>query len=165
VLYDGFVPASIMIGAFPSNEKRVSSVLGAYGIDAHYDLPSEDLQVLDDKGSAHPIRLSFVQSAHLDASDDCGLRVDPTDSQQVVDLDKSIPAGDWVLRLEYYAGADSVVDVTTTGAPQPVGLRAGQHSVLVPVRGWTSSVELVLERGDAAVCTTAFEVGYPVPRS
>lgn len=165
VLYDGFVPASIMIGAFPADEKRISSVLGAYGIEPHFDLPSEDLQVLDDKGSAHPIRLSFVQSAHINPSDDCGVRVDPADPQQVVSLDTSIPAGDWVLRLAYYAGADSVVDLITTGAPQPVGLRAGQHSVLVPVRGGTSSVELVLERGDAAVCTTALEVGYPVPRS
>lgn len=162
-LYDGFVPASIMIGAFPPSEKRVSSVLGAYGIRAHYGLPSERLRVLDERGVARPIRLSFVEVGEIDTKDDCGVRVDATRPQQVVDLDKAVPAGDWVLRLDYYAGSDAVVDVVTTGPPQPVGLRAGQHTVLVPVSGGTSSVELILDRGDGAVCTTALSVGYPVP--
>lgn len=163
-LYDGFVPASIMIGAFPVEEKRVSSVLGAYGVEPKYDLPSTRLRVLDDKGIARPIRIAFAASAPIDPAD-CGIRLDPADRQRVVELDRPVSKGFWVMRLDYYTGSDAVVGVVTTGRVQPVGLPAGQRSVFVPVTGGTSSVELILERGDGAVCTTALAVGYPVPAS
>jgi hypothetical protein len=163
VLYDGFVPASIMIGAFPPNEKTVSSVLDAYGVDARYDLPSAQLRVLDDKGVARPVRLSFVQTGQIDPTDDCGVRLDSDHRQEVVELDRPVADGTWVLRLDYAADTDAVVDVVTTGSPQPVGLSAGLRSVFVTVRGGTSSVELILERGAGAVCASALTVGYPVP--
>lgn len=163
VLYDGFVPASIMIGAFPADEKRVSSVLDAYGLQLRYDQPSERLRMLDETGSARPIRLAFVQRGEIATDDDCGVKLDQEERQQVVRLDAEIPEGRWVLQLDYFAGADAVIDLVTTGDAQPVGLLEGRHTVYVPVEGGTSTVELLYRRGDSAVCTTAMSVGLPVP--
>jgi hypothetical protein len=165
VLYDGFVPAPIMIGAFPPDEKRVSSVLAAYGVHPRFDRPSERLRVLDETGVARPIILSFVQTGRINSGDDCGTLLDRSQSQQVIDLDNEIPVGRWVLALDYYAGADAVVDVVTAGDRQPVGLAAGRHTVYVPVEGGTSSVEVLMRSGDSAVCVTGLTVGYPVPRT
>jgi hypothetical protein len=163
VLYDDFVPASIMIGAFPAAEKRVSSVLDAYDVHPRYDLPSERMRILDETGVPRSVRLAFVQTGVIDPDDDCGARLDSTRPQQLVRLDAEIPAGGWVLRLEYYSGADAVIDIVTAGDAHPVGLLAGQHEVLVPVEGGTSTVELLFRRGDSAVCTTELTVGLPVP--
>jgi hypothetical protein len=162
VLYDGFVPAMIMIGAFPDREKHVSSVLDAYGVDARYNRPSESMRVLDDAGVARPISLALAQTSNIDGSDDCGVSVEPG-RHGFVTLDARIPAGTWVMQLEYYAGSDTAVGVTTSGDPQPVGLKAGQHTVFLVVPGGASYVEVESTQGDATVCITGVTVGFPVP--
>ena len=163
VLYDGFVPGSIMIGAFPARDKRVSTVLDAYAVKARYDRPSEDMAMLDDSGVVRPFRLAFAQTGEINSADACGVRLDSEHPQAVVPLDTAIPEGDWVMRLDYFAGSDAVVDVVTAGEPQPVGLVAGRRSLYIPVKGGTAAVELIWRSGDNTVCTSGLTVGLPVP--
>jgi hypothetical protein len=162
VLYDGFVPATIMIGAFPEEEKRVSSILAAYDVVARYNRPSESMRILDDTGVARPITLAFPQTGEIEAGNDCGVSIEPGRAESVR-MDAPITVGTWVLRLEYYTASDAVVEVSTVGDGQPVGLRAGDGSVLMTVTGGTSAVQVASVRGDAAVCVTGVTVGFPVP--
>lgn len=162
VLYDGFVPATIMIGAFPDAEKRVSTVLGAYDVDARYNRPSETMRVLDETGVARPIGLAFSRSGVIDRADDCGVAVEPGETARVR-LDGFLTPGTWVLRLDYYTGSDVVLDVTTTGDAQQFGAREGQNSIFMNVPGGTWYIEMTSTRGTEPVCVTGMTVGFPVP--
>jgi hypothetical protein len=161
-LYDGFVPATIMIGAFPDEEKHVSSVLGAYDVGARYNRPSEWMRVLDETGVARPIALAFSQTGQIDTTDGCGAAVEPGGST-FVNLDDFIPAGTWVMRFDYFAGSDSVLDISTSGEPQPVGVHTGQNSIFLTVPGRSAYVEFTSKSGAGTVCVAGVTVGYPVP--
>lgn len=162
VLYDGSVPQSIMIGLFRDEEKRVSSVLAAYDVHPRYDLPSSRMRILDESGVARPIALTFAQSARLRDSD-CGQALRPGRTA-FVDLDGTVGEGRWLMRLDYFAGSDSVVDVqTSAGDPTTVGLPRGRRTVFVSVEGGRSFVEISRTRGDGVVCLTGLTIGVPAP--
>lgn len=161
VLYDGFVPDSVMIGLFPEEEKRVSSVLAAYDVQAHYDRPSPDMKILDTTGVARPVTLAFTQNGVIGRKA-CGVAVEPGRSA-FVQLDQIVPRGQWVMRVDYFTSTSAVLDVTTTGAAQPVGFRAGPRTVFVPVEGGASYVQFTPRQTGATVCVTGLTIGLPVP--
>lgn len=161
VLYDGFVPQSIMLGLFPAEEKRVSSVLAAYDVDARYDIASSDMRILDETGVARPITLTFPQTGRIQRTD-CGTSLEPGRTT-FVDLDARVPEGRSLMRLDYYSASDSVLTVNTSGDPHQVGLPGGKRSIFVVVDGGRSFVELVHARGDRVVCLTGLAVGTPAP--
>jgi hypothetical protein len=162
VLYDGFVPESIMIGLFPEQEKRVSSVLDAYAVEARYNRPSSEMRILDETGVARPVSVTFAQNGVIDRRDDCGVRVSPGRSA-FVNLDGVVSKGQWVMRVDYFTSTSTVLDVTTTGEPQPVGFLAGPHSVFLVVQGGRSYVRFSTPHDTGTVCLTAVTVGYPAP--
>jgi hypothetical protein len=166
VFYDGFVPQSIMIGVFPEPEKRVSSVLDAYGVKARYDRPSNDMKILDDNGVPWPIALTFPQAGVIDPKRDCGVDVQPGRAA-FVELDHMIPPGQWVMRVDYFTATSSVLDVTTAGPAQPVGFLSGPRSVFLTVQsdGRVSYVEFQSGPGAGTVCLTGLTVGLPVPKT
>jgi hypothetical protein len=162
VLYDGFVPQSIMIGVFPDVEKRVSSVLGEYDVDARYDRPSSQMRILDDTGVARPISLVFTQTGEIDDQNKCGVAL-VAGRSAFVTLNRLIPKGDWVMRVDYYTATSVAVDVTTSGDAQPVGFLSGPRSVFLTVHGGASYVEFASRQGPGTICITGVTVGFPVP--
>jgi hypothetical protein len=166
VLFDGFVPGTIMIGAFPDQEKRVSSVLDAYDVHAQYDKPSSNMKVLDDNGVAWPITLLFPQTGVIKHRKGCGVAVQPG-RPAFVQLNQLIPAGQWVMRVDYFTATSSVLNVTTAGDAQPVGFLAGPRSVFLPVEsdGTVPYVEFESSEPSGVVCVTGLTVGFPAPQT
>jgi hypothetical protein len=166
VLYDGFVPQSIMIGVFPDQEKRVSSILDAYDVKARYNRPSNDMKILDDNGVAWPITLLFAQTGQIKHRKGCGVAVQPG-RPAFVQLNQLLPAGQWVMRVDYFTATSSVLNVTTTGDAQPVGFLAGPRSVFLPVEsdGTVPYVEFESSEPSGVVCLTALTVGFPAPQT
>ncbi len=165
VLFDGYVPDSIMISLFPDAEKRVSSILAAYGLHPRFDRPTDAMRILDGTGVAKPVALVFTQQGEVPFTSSCGTRLDARTGLTEFQLSEEVPEGRRVLELKVDANAQAVLEVGVTGEQQLVGIRPGRHTLLMVVEGGDDVARIRWVRGLGAVCVSSLTVGYPAPAS
>jgi hypothetical protein len=160
-VYDGQIPADLMIPAFGS-PARVSTVLGAYAVSPRYNVTSEDLSVLDDTGTPRDIALVFAESARPDEVPGCGEALS-TSEQRNLALSGRVKKGTWVLRLDYYTAADGSGTVIAGSGTFAFQINRGLHSVFMVVPGGESAVTVKNMTVPGVLCVSAVTVGFPTP--
>jgi hypothetical protein len=158
VLYDSQVPDNVMISWF--GDRRVTSTVLA-GTDEHavFDVPSENMRMVNDKGRLVDISLSYPTRARRGPVKRCGYAVG---RRTTIPLPKRVRVRRAVMQLVYYADRQNVMTLGTGGKRQLVPIRRGAHGVNVVVSG--SFDEVVLSQQDlGTVCVTALTVGSPTP--
>ena len=162
ILYEAAVPSSLMVPAFPEEEKSQSSVLPSLGLHPRFDLPSTDLRMLDDQGAPRPILLSFPTEAKIKGKSSCGLALQSNDEKSVI-FERYVPQGRQLLQVSYFTGGRGVLRITGDNSSQEVGLDEGSDTVSMVFDGGTGALDLKLRDGDGLVCITGVSTGYPVP--
>ncbi len=161
ILYDGPVPESAMLATF-GEPAHVSTVLGAYDVHPTYNVPSEDMRMLNNDGEPRSIRLVFEQRSVEGEVESCGTPVDPGASVRIPFKGK-VAKGTWILRLDYFTAADGAAQVRTSKQSVRFPLDAGLHSSFMVIDGPFSSLELDNVGEEAVVCMSEIVVGLPVP--
>jgi hypothetical protein len=160
VLYDGSVPADLMIGAF-GDDARVSRVIGPLALDIGFDQPTGDLRILDDTGTPQPVTLPDPLTAPTGPVRDCGYLAD----RHGVDVTFSTEPqkARQVLRIGYYAGRSVVGAVIVGDLRFRVTFVAGVHRLFITVQDPTQIVSIDLGDTETAVCVTDVVIGSPRP--
>ncbi len=78
VLYDSLVPDNVMIGWF-ADRRFTSTVLAGTDEQAVFDVPSENMRMVDDRGRLVDFILTFPTRARAGPVDDCGYPVSSQD--------------------------------------------------------------------------------------
>lgn len=160
VLYDSTVPDDVMISWFGSND-RVSTVYGLASRAPKFDVPSEQMRIVDSTGHVREIDFVDPVSAMPGPSTDCGYNV--TLNPLLIAMQSPLPLGKNVMQLGYYTNANDVAV-----------LRAGTKTVKFPVFPGLHSVHIVLDtafenftvrlsRTAATLCLAAATAGVPKP--
>lgn len=162
-LYDGHVPASIMVPFFETEATRVHVVLDAFDIHPRYNKPSAHMRILDESGNPWPIAVFFGSSAVIVSSNRaCGLGLKAGDAG-VMRLDKPVDATSRVMRVDYYTSEDAILKIGGTGQQHTFGLPSTETSIFVAVEGPIDRLDYQLLSGDGVVCVNGVDIGFPQP--
>ncbi len=164
VLFDGFLPSHVMIPWFAQKYRHVSSALDAYDIHPRYNLPTEDLRMLDDFGIARPVDLVFGSDVPLPGDNACALALSKGEAA-ALPLTKQLHDGTWWVRVDYFTVGRGELEITTAGGTVRAGLGYGPHHLYAMVQGPISTLTLKFVQGRGVVCFSDVEVGFPTPES
>jgi hypothetical protein len=149
VLYDGGVPADVMVGWFGPSA-RASVVLSTVSA---VDRPTDDLRMLDATGTPRHVVLVDTVPARPGPVAACGYAV------TAAGTDVRLAAGRPVVRIGYYAATGGSGTVRVGGRPVPVRFAGGVHELYV-VAGSARDVRIT---SGGTVCVTDVVAGVPVP--
>lgn len=157
-LYDGPVPAAVLVGWFGAQD-RASVVLGALPDPPRFDQPGGDLRMLDDTGTPRPIVLLGAATGRPGPVAGCGYAV----TSRVTDVPLVTPAqgGRPVVRIGYYAGSGLTGSVDIGAGPVNVSFQAGVHDLFLVADRPPADVRITASGG--TVCVTDVAVGTPLP--
>jgi hypothetical protein len=160
VLYDSLVPDNVMIGWF--GDRRVTSTVLA-GIDEHavFDVPSENMRMVNGRGRLVDFFLSFPTRAPAGPVEGCGY---PVARRSTIPLPKRLTVERAVVQISYFAARQNVMTLAAGDALQVVPVRRGAHVVDVVVSGTFDDVVLSQQDPAASACVTGLTVGFPAPR-
>ena len=162
VLYDGFVPNDVMIGAF-GEDRRVSTVLARAPENPVFDVPSESMRIADEKGRLRDLSLVFGTGMEKPPrrQRDCGYPV--TAQETVIPLRDTATRDHDVMRIGYYTSTRGNMTVRYGDAQQVVPVTPGLRAVSLVVAGSFDEVGLTFDVAPGTVCVAALDVGFPVP--
>ncbi len=158
VLYDSTVPSDVMFPWFLT-ANRVSTVIGDLPWAPSFDVPSEQLRIVNDAGHVSPIVLADPVSAYPGPSKSCGYNI--TLSPTVVLMQGQVPFGKNVLRLGYYTNVSDVAIVTAGGDTVDVPVQPGLHQVDVVVTSAFDRLTVRLSTTSGTVCLASVVAGTP----
>ena len=160
VLYDSLVPDNVMIGWF--DDRRVTStVLAGTDEQAVFDVPSENMRIVNERGRLVDFVLTFPTRAPAGPVEDCGY---PVSRSSRIPLPKRLTVERAVVRISYFAARQNVMTLEAGNTLQVVPVRRGPHVVDVVVSGTFDHVVLAQQDPAASACVTALTVGFPAPR-
>jgi hypothetical protein len=161
VLFDSLVPDNVMISWF--GDRRVTSTVLA-GTEQHavFDVPSENMRVVDRHGRLVDFYLSFPTRARPGPVEDCGYAVA---DRTVVPLPESVTVKRAVVEVSYFAARGGVMTLQAGGSVQALPVRAGTHAVYAVVSGTFDEVVLSQQDPSATACVGGLAIGFPAPES
>lgn len=160
VIYDRPAPDDVMINWF-GDEGRISTVLAHAPQKPVFDVMSENLLVPNDQGVLEEPRLLFTEELWPETGDDCGYRVGPADVPVRIDAPDDGFQAWWVVRFTYYTSAEVLVRVSTEEETAHFLAQEGAHSAALVLTKDSDHLEIEWERGEALVCVTGVETGFP----
>lgn len=155
VLYDSPVPPEVLI-ALLGDQPYVSKVLGP--LDLRFDLPTNDLRILDATGTPRPIGLVEAIGARPGPTRDCGYLIGGTQTR--IPLTARVTGTRRVVNIGYYTTQETEGTVTLPSGRVDVRFRAGLHRLYLVADG---PFDEVLARAGSGVCVTDVVVGSPLP--
>lgn len=160
VLLDGPVPDGIMSSWF-GNQAKVSTVVGLLPEQPTFDLPSEQLRMVDGFGILREVQLAMQVTSEASEDQECGWRI--TSTPLTVPMKETVSAGDHVMTIGYLTSSDTYAQVVAGDTSVRVPIRNGLNTIFVPVKSSFDEVEMTIETTDQTVCVGAITVGVPVP--
>lgn len=162
VIFDSTVPSDVMFAWFGSDD-RVSTVISIADPDARFDVPSEQMRMVDDSGHLRSIDLTDPVKAVKGPNPKCGYNV--TLTPVVVAMSSPLPVQKYVLQLGYYTNIDDDMVITAGPDTVTVPVTAGLHSVDVVLSTAFSSFTAQLSRSTGTLCLAGAVAGVPTPSS
>lgn len=137
-------------------------VLQSMELPVRFDTPTSQLYTLDMDGHLRPSLVGAVATGRLDPGA-CGTLVD-NGARVRVDLNEALFNWRWVIRLDYFIGADAALSVTAAGVRQEAVVRSADHQLFLEVTGELDHIDLGLIGGTAPMCLTGVTVGTVTPQ-
>ena len=161
VIYDSPVPDNVMISWF-GERRATSTVLAGTEQHAVFDVPSENMMMVDSHGRLVDFSLSYATRTRPGPVKDCGY---PVADRTVVPLPKRLTVSRAVVQIAYYAARENVMTVQTGGTVQVLPVQPGTHVVSVVVSGEFDEVVLSQQDPSATACVDGIAIGFPAPRA
>jgi hypothetical protein len=161
VIYDSPVPENVMISWF-GERANASTVLAGTEQHAVFDVPSENMMVVDRRGRLVDFYLSYATRAKRGPVEDCGYDVA---DRTVVRLPKRVAVKRAVVQVSYYAARQNVMTMQMGGVTQVLPIRPGTHMVSAVVSGTFDEVVLSQQDPSATACVGGLAIGFPAPES
>lgn len=165
VLVDELVPPDILLPLY-GDDSRASRVLSRLPERPRFDLPSEQLRILDEQGVPRVVSLLDPVVMRPGPVEGCGYAVSRSRS---IPLDGAVgmPGGRVVLRVDYFTNLASTGTLTLDGRRIDVGFAPGPHRLEAVLQldedSTADSLAVRLDdAGGSAVCITGVEVGVPI---
>lgn len=160
VIYDSTVPDDVLISWFGARD-RVSTVFGIAPDSPAYDVPSEQLRMVDSTGHLREIELADPVRSVPGPSPSCGYNV--TLTPVLVPLQAPVAAAKNVLEFGYYTSVDDVAVLTAGTQTVTFPVSPGLHSVDLVLDTALDSFTVQLTRTAGTVCLAVATVGVPQP--
>lgn len=156
VVYDAPVDPEVM--ALGSSRQFLLGM----DLPVRFGVPTSQLYTLDMDGHLRPSTLGSTTAGKIDEGP-CGTRVDNGASVRV-DLERPLFEWRWVVRLDYFIGADAAVAVSVADTRHETVVRSSEHQLFVEVTGELDHIDLGLIAGTDPLCLTAVTVGTVSPQ-
>ena len=160
VLLDGPVPEGVMSSWF-GKDAKVSTVVGLLPEQPMFDLPSEQLRIIDGTGLPREIQLTAGVASQPGPDSSCGWAV--TSKGLTVPMQAEVAAGEHVMKIGYLTNADTYAEVQAGDASVRIPIRSGLNTIYIPVKSSFDEVELTLEAVDQTLCVGTIVAGVPEP--
>lgn len=162
VIYDRAVPDEVMTALF-AEDARVSTVLATAPERPVFEVVSEELLIPGPTGHLEEVDLWVRQELRPDMESDlCGYRVDRVAPRVRITVeDEEGLLRNWVVRLSYFASADTLITVRLDGRAQSFVAREGARDAFLIVDEQTREIVLESPRDSGTVCVTSIDAGFP----
>lgn len=156
-LADRQLPADV-VPALLTVQTMASRVLSAAQPRPTFDVPTERLYSLDDRGAILPADLVGGPVSLPGPDGDCGTAVQPGESERLV-LGSGLFDWNWWARIDYLAQADTTLRVRAGRSTAEVPVHRGAGRVFVPVSGAVRDLVVSAPAGGGGVCIAGIRVG------
>ena len=164
-IIDGSAPSNVVAPAFYPEAGRISAILGPLKHNLEFDVPAEEMYVVDAGGEIRPSEVRPVSVGMPGPAGDCGYIVNG-DQWTFVPMTQDLHAWNWGIQISYMSSSPAELEIraldqalVVTG---PSGLRT-LHGVLV------SEIDVIALKtlNGASLCVSSVLVGLvePVERS
>jgi hypothetical protein len=135
----------------------VSELLTSLPRPPRFDAPTGELLQVQPDGHVVPLVFPAAVSASLGGTGSCGLSVLDGQPGSATFAATTIPWR-WLIRIDYFTGADAVLEVTAAGPAQRAVVRQGAHSLYLVVNGAVGTVRIASLAATTPVCITGVQI-------
>lgn len=160
VLFDSQVPPDLMISWFGA-DARVSTVYGVADDAPPFDVPSEEMRIVDRSGHVRQFTLERKVTAPSGPNPQCGYNI--TLNPTVVPLSGPVGNSKSVIQLAYFTNVDDVGELRAGGQTVSFPVAPGLHSVSIVVGAAFDSISVRLTRTAGTLCLGSVRAGRPRP--
>jgi hypothetical protein len=138
----------------------VSIIYSAAGVPVTFDAASTHLSILNGFGEPRPVTILAPALEERGPRRDCGwlVRREPKGIASVERADRRS-----VLRLGYFSGGSTTLEVTVGGLRQEVSSAPGLGEAFFPLGDSTGRLRVAVAAGHSPVCVSDVSVGVPWP--
>lgn len=159
VLYDSPVPERMMIGWF-EDQRLASRVLATLPKPPKFDLPAEQMFILDDRGNPREIsNVALAVTGVPGPVKRCGYPV--TREPTTISLRQEV-RGHQLMRISYITAASGKAAIKAGSTEAVVEFRQGVHRLYLVTSGTYRTITVARSSAVAAVCLDRIEIGTPV---